>query len=257
MRKARSSSTNGFSRMGAGSPDRLGNRKWRSRHALLLFLGLLTGGVLLSSLTFMVQQPTDSTTAEPLTRLHFHMGGQIAPSTNSNSQPDAPPASRKQTAERHRWRWKQPSSEEQQQHTAAAQQQTARSSSRKEASLTSLLPALRKATRAVSVPAAAASVTFTALPTPALLAAQPEDVSLILASGQQDSKQQQKQQARIAAAAGHPADLQPGVDPVDGTSVYIKRRGVQPVRLKHPLWWHGPMWSGSGYGSGASVWMQP
>jgi hypothetical protein len=22
------------------------------------------------------------------------------------------------------------------------------------------------------------------------------------------------------------------------------------VRLKHPLWWFGPVWSGSGYGSG-------
>jgi hypothetical protein len=219
---------------------------------LLLFLGLLTGGVLLSSLTFMGQQPTDSTAAEPLARVHFRVGGLTAPSTDRNSQADTPPASPQQTAERHRWHWKQLSSEEQQQHTAAAQQQTARSRSSKEASLTSLLPALRKATRAEAAPAAAASVKLTALPTPPLLAAQPEDVRLILSAAQQDSKQHQKhQQQSKTAAAGPPADLQPGVEPVDGTSVYIKQAGVQPVRLKHPLWWHGPMWSGSGYGSGA------
>jgi hypothetical protein len=47
--------------------------------------------------------------------------------------------------------------------------------------------------------------------------------------------------------------LQEGVDPYDGTSVYIKHRGVEPTRLKHPLWWHGPVWSGSGYGSGAHI----
>jgi hypothetical protein len=44
----------------------------------------------------------------------------------------------------------------------------------------------------------------------------------------------------------------PGViDPADATSPYIQARGVPPVHVKYPLWWHGPIWAGSGYGSGA------
>eukprot|EP00775_Hariotina_reticulata_P008345 gene8345-8529_t len=36
------------------------------------------------------------------------------------------------------------------------------------------------------------------------------------------------------------------------TSQYAQSKGVQPQRLKYPLWWHGPIWSGSGYGSEAT-----
>jgi hypothetical protein len=53
----------------------------------------------------------------------------------------------------------------------------------------------------------------------------------------------------ISAAGTVHADL----DPQDATSSYIMQRGVPPTRLKYPLWWHGPMWSGSGYGGGAGV----
>ncbi|KAF6259241.1 hypothetical protein COO60DRAFT_1700898 [Scenedesmus sp. NREL 46B-D3] len=54
--------------------------------------------------------------------------------------------------------------------------------------------------------------------------------------------------AAMAAAAG---TLHAGLDPVDTTSLYIMQRGAAPTRLKYPLWWHGPMWSGSGYGGEA------
>jgi hypothetical protein len=53
--------------------------------------------------------------------------------------------------------------------------------------------------------------------------------------------------ASIASAAG---TVHAGLDPVDTTSSYIMQRGEAPTRLKYPLWWHGPMWSGSGYGRG-------
>jgi hypothetical protein len=53
--------------------------------------------------------------------------------------------------------------------------------------------------------------------------------------------------ASIASAAG---TVHAGLDPVDTTSTYIMQRGQAPTRLKYPLWWHGPMWSGSGYGGG-------
>lgn len=78
--------------------------------------------------------------------------------------------------------------------------------------------------------------------------AAPEDLSLILATENDRERQQQQQQqpSQGMAAVG----VQPGVDPVDATSAYIEARGVPPTRVKHPLWWHGPMWAGSGYGSG-------
>jgi hypothetical protein len=53
--------------------------------------------------------------------------------------------------------------------------------------------------------------------------------------------------ASMASAAG---TVHAGLDPVDTTSSYIMLRGEPPTRLKYPLWWHGPMWSGSGYGGG-------
>jgi hypothetical protein len=53
--------------------------------------------------------------------------------------------------------------------------------------------------------------------------------------------------ASLASAAG---TVHAGLDPVDTTSSYIMQRGEAPTRLKYPLWWHGPMWSGSGYGGG-------
>lgn len=31
---------------------------------------------------------------------------------------------------------------------------------------------------------------------------------------------------------------------------YVERGSTRPLQLKYPLWWFGPFWSGSGYGSG-------
>jgi hypothetical protein len=53
--------------------------------------------------------------------------------------------------------------------------------------------------------------------------------------------------AAMTSAAG---TVHEGLDPVDTTSSYIMKRRVTPTRLQYPLWWHGPMWSGSGYGGG-------
>jgi hypothetical protein len=75
----------------------------------------------------------------------------------------------------------------------------------------------------------------------AAAAAEPEDLSLILAAARNGSRRQQQEPS---------APQLYGVDPADATSAYIRARGSEPVRLKYPLWWHGPVWSGSGYGSG-------
>jgi hypothetical protein len=65
------------------------------------------------------------------------------------------------------------------------------------------------------------------------------------ADGAATPRQQQQQQQQNT--------WPPVVDAADTTSAYIQARGVQPAVLKYPLWWHGPMWAGSGYGSGAQV----
>jgi hypothetical protein len=75
-------------------------------------------------------------------------------------------------------------------------------------------------------------------------AAEPEDLTLILAAARNGSRGQQHTLTAAAALQLH------GVDPADATSAYIRARGSEPARLKYPTWWHGPIWSGSGYGSG-------
>lgn len=64
---------------------------------------------------------------------------------------------------------------------------------------------------------------------------------LLAAAGNDSSPQQQQ-----GAAAPQLYD----VDPADATSMYIQKRAVEPARLKYPVWWMGPLWSGSGYSSG-------
>jgi hypothetical protein len=96
--------------------------------------------------------------------------------------------------------------------------------------------------RDAKAPAAAGTGSSAAQVQAARAAAQPKDQKLNLAAARNGSTQQQ--------GPGAAAPQQHDVDPADATSVYIQKRGVEPARLKHPVWWMGPLWSGSGYSSG-------
>jgi hypothetical protein len=40
---------------------------------------------------------------------------------------------------------------------------------------------------------------------------------------------------------------------ITAASATLPSSGSGRIELRHPLWWHGPVWSGSGYGSGAQL----
>uniref|UniRef100_A0A383WC78 Glycosyl transferase family 1 domain-containing protein n=1 Tax=Tetradesmus obliquus TaxID=3088 RepID=A0A383WC78_TETOB len=80
---------------------------------------------------------------------------------------------------------------------------------------------------------------------------QPQQPSMGQAAQPQPSPQPQQPALSAAAMASAAGTAHEGLDAVDTTSSYIMQRGVAPTRLKYPLWWHGPMWSGSGYGGEA------
>lgn len=83
---------------------------------------------------------------------------------------------------------------------------------------------------------------------------QPQQPSMGQAAQPQPSPQPQQPALSAAAMASAAGTAHEGLDAVDTTSSYIMQRGVAPTRLKYPLWWHGPMWSGSGYGGGEACW---
>jgi hypothetical protein len=82
-------------------------------------------------------------------------------------------------------------------------------------------------------------------------AAHPQDPALIQTAAE-NGRAQQRQSGAAAQQQQQGAAVvqQYSIDPADGTSVYIQIRGTKPAKLKYPLWWHGPLWSGSGYSSG-------
>lgn len=266
----RGSSYSSINGLGLSSTDRLSRLVKSRRGQVLLLFVLVVGGLLLSSMTlFMHQSSSSMAAAGPDSpaggRLHT-LGGPAAADSAANQVSDrnGDDVSNQQGHKEHKpsdkavtaavdslpepraatWPWLWKGSQ-----AAAGQQQARAAEPNGQAGLslpTNLLAQLAKQPPAEVT--AAAPYKIPASQAAAALA-QPDDLSLILAA--EHTEEQQQQQKSLTSV--RPAGLQADVDPADGTSVYIKQRGVEPTRLKHPLWWHGPMWSGSGYGSGAHM----
>ena len=214
---------NGTRKISASNLGRLStssSRAGRPRRVLLLLLFLVIGMLLLSSITLLMQQPSSSMSiTEPSVRL-LGLHGTAASNASLSSEPVlSQPAT---AGRRRRWRLKAPSSTvEQLPHQHTPQQPAEHPSSPAAAAVaaaggkahswpTSLLPEL-----SLSKPHGQLMAPATAQQEP-MPAAQPEDVSLILASGQDDERQQPEQQ-QLVPAAGSPAGLQPGVLSDDGS----------------------------------------
>lgn len=179
--------------------------------------------------------------------------GKHAADSQEQQQTGATSASQSAHTQWHRWRWKHSKQQPKQvQHKQSGPLWTPGTGSSSQTGSAGLaLPSNLVEQLQQQPPAeltAATPLTKTAASQAAAAVAAPEDLSLILATenDRERHQQQQQQSSQGVAAVG----VQPGVDPVDATSAYIKARGVAPTRVKHPLWWHGPMWAGSGYGSG-------
>lgn len=237
-------------RLGASSPDRLSNAAgsavfMRKRVQVLLLFGLVLAGLILS--TTMVVHQSSSSLSNGSTPTTLHVLGRRAPEAAAGSQ-------QQRQQQRYRWRWKGSSNDkEQQQQTDGlalpdnlVKQLQKQPPAQVVTTTTAPTPASQQLTAAapqsVAVAAAAAAA--------AAAVAQPEDLSLILAASQGSEQQPQQQQQHQQTETLPARSVHAVVDPADATSAYIKARGVAPVRVEHPLWWHGPMWSGSGYGSG-------
>lgn len=270
MRKTRGNSSNGIDRLGNSSSTDLVSKLVRSKRAqILLLFVVVIGGLLLSSLTLLMHPSSRMDLESPVSARVRALGRQAAADSavglaagaggvlqeEDTEQQDGSKSEQQQptgaAAGRQPWQWRFKGKPTQQQPTGykGQAQQTAGTHGQQAAlSLPSNLvaqlakqgPAVVTAAAPYKVPAAQAAAAV----------AQAEDLSLILAASNNDNSQQEQQQSKSLAAVP-PAGMHANVDPADATSVYIKQRGVEPVRVKHPLWWHGPMWSGSGYGSEA------